>query len=105
MPTLTKTDIAEALYANASGFSKREATEAVQTLYDVIKETLERGESVKIAGFGSFIVRDKKARVGRNPQTGAEIQIAARRVVTFKASDQIKKRLSSSESSEGGSPE
>lgn len=93
MATLTKVGITEAVCANASGFSKREAAELVDAFFNTIKENLERGETVKVAGFGNFVVRDKKARIGRNPQTGAEIQIAARRVVTFKASDLLKKKL------------
>lgn len=93
MATLTKVGITEALCSSASGFSKREAAEYVDAFFTTIKDTLESGETVKVAGFGNFVVREKKARVGRNPQTGAEIQIAARRVVTFKASDLLKKKL------------
>jgi integration host factor subunit alpha len=93
MATLTKVGITEALCADVSGFSKREASEYVDAFFNTIKETLERGDTVKVAGFGNFVVREKKARIGRNPQTGAEIQIAARRVVTFKASDLLKKKL------------
>jgi len=91
--TLTKAGIVEAVCSSAGGFSKREATEVVETFLSIIKESLERGETVKIAGFGNFVVRDKNERVGRNPQTGAEIKIAARRVVTFKASELLKQKL------------
>jgi integration host factor subunit alpha len=83
----------EAVCAGASGLSKREAAEVVEAFFSVIKETLERGETVKIAGFGNFVVRDKNERVGRNPQTGEAITISARRVVTFKASDLLKQKL------------
>lgn len=85
----------EAVCANSSGMSKREATEVVESFFSIIKETLAKGETIKIAGFGNFVVRDKNQRVGRNPQTGEEITIAARRVVTFKASDLLKQKLNS----------
>ena len=97
MATLTKAGIVEAVCSSAGGFSKREATEVVETFLSIIKESLERGETVKIAGFGNFVVRDKNERVGRNPQTGAEIKIAARRVVTFKASELLKQKLAGEE--------
>ncbi|RMH39379.1 MAG: integration host factor subunit alpha [Deltaproteobacteria bacterium] len=91
---MTKVGITEALCENGAGMSKREAAEYVDAFFQAIKDALVRGDTVKVAGFGNFIVRDKKARVGRNPQTGEEIQIAARRVVTFKASDLLKRKLS-----------
>jgi len=93
MATLTKMGIIEAVCENVGGFLKRESAEVVEAFFDIIKETLERGETVKIAGFGNFVVRDKKARVGRNPQTGEELIISARRVVTFKASELLKKKM------------
>ena len=65
----------------------------VETVFDTIKETLERGEKIKISGFGNFVVRDKNARAGRNPQTGQEITISARRVLTFKPSQVLKNAL------------
>jgi integration host factor subunit alpha len=80
-----KADIVERVHQTV-GFSKREAEEVVEVVFGLIKETLERGENVKISGFGHLAVRNKKARVGRNPQTGADCEICARRVVTFKAS-------------------
>jgi integration host factor subunit alpha len=94
MATLTKVGLTEAVCTSATGFSKREAAEVVEAFFNTIKETLERGESIKVAGFGNFVVRDKKARIGRNPQSGEAIEISARRVVTFKASDLLKKKLS-----------
>jgi integration host factor subunit alpha len=75
------------------GFSKKEAAEIVEMVFDTIKETLERGEKIKISGFGNFLVRDKKSRVGRNPQTGEEIEISARRVLTFRPSQVLKNAL------------
>lgn len=93
MATLTKAGITEAVHAAAEGLSKREATEVVETFFEILKQTLERGDKIKIAGFGNFVVRDKKARIGRNPQTGEQIEIAARRVLTFKTSDLLKQKL------------
>jgi integration host factor subunit alpha len=89
---VTKADIIESVYEKV-GFSKKEAAEIVEMVFDTIKETLERGEKIKISGFGNFIVRDKKSRVGRNPQTGEEIEISARRVLTFRPSQVLKNAL------------
>ncbi len=91
--TMTKADIVENVYEKVGGFSKKEAAEIVETVFDTIKETLERGEKIKISGFGNFVVRDKNARAGRNPQTGQEITISARRVLTFKPSQVLKNVL------------
>ena len=90
---MTKADIVENVYEKVGGFSKKEAAEIVETVFDTIKETLERGEKIKISGFGNFVVRDKNARAGRNPQTGQEITISARRVLTFKPSQVLKVTL------------
>jgi len=90
--TVTKADIIESVYEKV-GFSKKEAAEIVEMVFDTIKETLERGEKIKISGFGNFLVRDKKSRVGRNPQTGEEIEISARRVLTFRPSQVLKNAL------------
>ena len=92
---MTKADIIESVYEKV-GFSKKEAAEIVEMVFDTIKETLERGEKIKISGFGNFIVRDKKSRVGRNPQTGEEIEISARRVLTFRPSQVLKNALNAS---------
>ncbi len=89
---MTKADIIESIYEKV-GFSKKESAEIVEMVFDTIKETLERGEKIKISGFGNFIVRDKKSRVGRNPQTGEEIEISARRVLTFRPSQVLKNAL------------
>lgn len=83
--SITKADIVERVYKEA-GFSKKEAAEMVDLIFKVIKDTLARGEKVKISGFGNFSIRDKSTRVGRNPQTGDAMQISARRVLTFKPS-------------------
>ena len=93
MARMTKADIIEAVYEKVGGFSKKEAAEIVDSVFNQIKETLERGEKIKISGFGNFIVREKKARIGRNPQTGEEITISARRVLTFKPSQVLKNIL------------
>ena len=91
---MTKADIIESVYEKV-GFSKKETAEIVEMVFDTIKETLERGEKIKISGFGNFQVRQKKARVGRNPQTGKEIEISARRVLTFRPSQVLKTALNS----------
>ncbi len=69
MARMTKADIIEAVYEKVGGFSKKEAAEIVETVFNVVKETLERGEKIKISGFGNFVVRDKKDRMGRDPGT------------------------------------
>ena len=89
---MTKADIIEAVYEKI-GFSKKDSAEIVELVFDTIKETLEKGEKIKISGFGNFVVREKKERVGRNPQTGEEILISARRVLTFKPSQVLKNAL------------
>lgn len=83
--SMTKADIVEKIYKDA-GFSKKEAADLVDLVFKVIKETLSKGEKVKISGFGNFSIRDKATRVGRNPQTGEAMNITARRVLTFKPS-------------------
>ncbi|EQC46169.1 integration host factor, alpha subunit [Bacteriovorax sp. Seq25_V] len=87
--SLTKADIVERVYKEA-GFSKKEAADLVDLVFKVIKDTLARGEKVKISGFGNFSIRDKSTRVGRNPQTGEAMEISARRVLTFKPSQVLK---------------
>ena len=96
MARMTKADIIESVYVKVGGFSKKEAAEIVETVFNVVKETLERGEKIKISGFGNFVVREKKSRVGRNPQTGQEIEISARRVLTFRPSQVLKNALNKS---------
>ena len=87
---MTKADIIEKVYDNLGGLSKKESAEIVELVFETIKNTLERGEKIKISGFGNFVVRQKKERVGRNPQTGDEIKITPRRVLTFKPSQVLK---------------
>lgn len=80
--TLTKAELIDAIYEKV-GFSKKEAADLVEMLFETIKEELCKGEAVKISGFGKFRVRQKKSRMGRNPQTGQAMEISARRVLTF----------------------
>lgn len=89
---MTKANIVEEVYKKV-GFSKSQAAEIVETVFETMKETLERGEKLKISGFGNFTPRDKKTRIGRNPKTGEAIEISARRVVTFKASPVLKAKM------------
>ena len=90
--TLTKADIVESIYEKI-GSSKKESAEIVEMVFDTIKETLEKGEKIKISGFGNFVIRAKKPRIGRNPQTGEEIEISARKVLTFRPSQVLKAAL------------
>jgi integration host factor subunit alpha len=89
---MTKTDVVEVIYERV-GLSRREAAEVVDSVLEIIKDSLHRGEKVKISGFGSFVVNRKRARRGRNPQTGATLIISSRCVLSFKASDILKQRL------------
>ena len=93
---MTKADIIEQIYEKV-GFSKKESAEIVELVFDIIKETLEKGEKIKISGFGNFVVRSKRPRIGRNPQTGEEIEISARIVLTFRPSQVLKTALNSEE--------
>ena len=87
--TLTKADLSETLF-NKVGLNKSEAKEMVEAFFEEIKGSLESGDSVKLSGFGNFDLRTKAERPGRNPKTGKEIPIKARRVVTFHASQKLK---------------
>lgn len=89
---MTKADLVEAVHEKV-GFSKKESSDIVELVFDTMKSTLEDGEKIKISGFGNFEVRDKRSRVGRNPQTGEVIEISARRVLTFKPSQVLKTAL------------
>lgn len=89
---LTKADIAEHLF-NTLGLNKREAKGLVEVFFEEIRAALEEGEHVKLSGFGNFTIRDKRERPGRNPKTGEEIPISARRVVTFRAGHKLKSRV------------
>ncbi|HTJ80983.1 MAG TPA: integration host factor subunit alpha [Polyangiaceae bacterium] len=90
---MTKAEIVQAIYTKLGGFSKKEAADLVDLVFDTMKETLGRGEKIKISGFGNFVLRDKRQRQGRNPQTGDPIVITERRVLTFKASNILKSDL------------
>jgi len=90
--TLTKAKIVESVYDRADG-TKKEAAEYVDTVIETIKETVETGESVKISGFGKFVVRHKDQQVGRNPKTMVEYEIPERKVLRFKLSPVFKKEL------------
>ena len=89
---LTKAEMAERLFENV-GLNKREAKEFVDAFFEVVREALERGEQVKLSGFGNFDLRQKNQRPGRNPKTGEEIPISARRVVTFRPGQKLKLRV------------
>lgn len=90
--TLTKADIVEKVYEKI-GFSKKEASELVEMVFHEIKSCLKKGDKVKISGFGNFVVKQKKERMGRNPQTKEPKLIPPRRVVSFKTSQVLKGRL------------
>ena len=90
---MTKADIVDRVCEQVGGFSKKEAADLVDQVFDTMKSVLESGEKIKIAGFGNFVVREKKPRPGRNPQTGQEILIDARRVLAFKPSNVLKSAL------------
>ncbi|MBI3178133.1 MAG: integration host factor subunit alpha [Deltaproteobacteria bacterium] len=101
---MTKADLVEAVHTKV-GFSKKESADVVEMVFDTMKEPLERGEKIKISGFGNFELRDKRPRVGRNPQTGKVIEISARRVLTFKTSQVLKAVLNSEPPPAGGDDE
>lgn len=89
---MTKADIVERIYEKV-GFSKKEATDVVESIFEIIKGRLEQSEKVKISGFGNFVINAKRPRKGRNPQTGEEITISGRRVLSFKPSPVLKKAI------------
>ncbi len=89
---LTKADMAEKLFEEL-GFNKREAKELVEQFFEEVRSSLANGQQVKLSGFGNFDLRDKNQRPGRNPKTGEEIPISARRVVTFRPGQKLKARV------------
>ena len=93
--TVTRADLAEALYREI-GLSRSESSDLVESVLHHISDALISGEKVKLAGFGTFSLRDKKERIGRNPKTGVEVPITSRRVLVFKASQILKERVDSS---------
>ena len=96
---MTKVDIIESIYEKV-GFSKKEVAKIVESVFDMIKDSLQKEDKIKISGFGNFVVRSKKSRRGRNPQTGSDIEITARRILTFKPSQVLKGALNHPKTSE-----
>ena len=94
LSTLTRADLAETINCKL-GFSRAESLELVESMLSHLCEAFQRGENVKIFGFGTFVLRDKKERLGRNPKTGIEVAITPRRVLTFRASQLLKERIAS----------
>ncbi|MBF0108745.1 MAG: integration host factor subunit alpha [Magnetococcales bacterium] len=95
MSSLTKAEIVETLYRNlGAGWTRPQAQDLVESVLEMIRSSLERGETVKLPGFGNFSVRKKRARAGRNPKSGEEVEISARKVVSFKPSSMLKDRVS-----------
>jgi integration host factor subunit alpha len=89
---MTKAELIEAVYSKV-GISKKESADLVELIFDTMKDTLSKGEKIKISGFGNFVVREKRSRMGRNPQTGESMEISARRVLTFRPSQVLKNDL------------
>jgi integration host factor subunit alpha len=92
MSTLTKQDIIEDIISN-TGLMRNQAVEGVETTIDIIKNTLKKGEPLSLSGFGKFDIREKRDRRGRNPKTGEEIIVKARRTITFSLSNALRKKL------------
>ncbi len=96
---MTKADIIERVYERVGGFSKKEASEIVEAVFEVMKKSLTETRKIKISGFGNFLVRCKNERMGRNPQTGQPIVIAPRHVLSFKPSQVLKNALNARQQS------
>ena len=90
--TLTKQDLIDSIY-NQADLPKKESSQLVESILEIIKRTLEGGEDVLISGFGKFCVKDKRKRRGRNPQTGEDLMLGERRVVTFKCSGPLRDKI------------
>lgn len=103
MAAVTKADIAEYLFTSV-GLNKREAKDLVELFFEEIRSALESGHQVKLSGFGNFDLRDKSQRPGRNPKTGEEIPISARRVVTFHAGQKLKAKVEESNANKSEHP-
>ncbi|TAL22607.1 MAG: integration host factor subunit alpha [Nitrospirae bacterium] len=86
---MTKADLADAIFEKV-GLSKKEAQDIIEIIFETLKQTFKEGESVKVSGFGTFHVRKKAARRGRNPKTGEDLEISPRKVITFRASNKLK---------------
>ena len=97
--TITRAELSEAVYQRI-GLSRTDSSELVELVLREISDTLAAGETVKLSSFGSFLVRDKGARVGRNPKTGIEVPIEPRRVLSFKPSNILKQRINATPASE-----
>ena len=93
--TLTRADLAEAVNRKL-GFSRAESLDLVEAILAKMSDAMSNGENVKISGFGTFVLRDKKERIGRNPKTGIEVPITPRRVLTFRASHKLKDKIAAS---------
>ncbi len=103
---MTKAGLVE-IICEKTGFTRHDSVECLEQVFAIMKETLEKGEKIKISGFGNFVVRQKRSRKGRNPKTGEEIEISARRVLTFKPSYLLRKIVNkeTSSSAQFGVPE
>ena len=97
--TITRADLSESVFQEV-GLSRNESSDLVETILAEVVEALARGESVKISSFGSFTVRDKGQRIGRNPKTGQEVPILPRRVLVFRASNVLKSLINSNETAD-----
>ncbi len=93
---MTKADIVDLVHEK-TGFSKKESSESVEMILEILKEKLQAGDKVKISGFGNFAIRQKEVRKGRNPKTGEEMRITARRVLSFKPSQKLKEHINSAQ--------
>ena len=93
---MTKADLIDHVHEALGDLTKKQATDIVESVFTLIKQTLANGENLKISGFGSFVLRDKKKRIGRNPKSGDAMTISARRVVTFKPSQVLKNGMNNS---------
>lgn len=100
MQTITRAQLAEAIYAEL-GLSRNESAQLLETVLETIAASLEAGEAVKISAFGSFVVRQKGQRVGRNPKTGVEVPIAPRKVLSFRPSQVLRQRLAQAPAARG----
>lgn len=96
--TITRADLSQAVYEQV-GLSRNESADLVETVLEEICKALEKGEMVKISSFGTFQIRDKRQRIGRNPKTGEEVPILPRRVLTFRASNVLKEQINKEDSS------
>jgi integration host factor subunit alpha len=94
--SLTKADLIDSIYKNLD-LSKRRSTAVIESLLDIMKDTLESGEDILISGFGKFFVKDKSERRGRNPQTGNDMMLGSRRVVIFKCSGVLRDKVNGAE--------